>query len=55
MDPTSHIPTVKLFHYLIDAMPLSDDEQKHLESCEHCKSILEDYKTYINGPKPEAA
>ena len=25
MDPTSHIPSVRLFHYLNGSMPLTDD------------------------------
>ena len=31
MDPTSHIPSVTLFHYLNGSMPLTDDERDHLE------------------------
>ena len=48
MDPTSHIPPVTLFHYLIHAMPLTDDEQQHLKTCPHCKSVLDEFDTYID-------
>ena len=47
MDPTSHIPPVKLFHYLIHAMPLSEGERDHLEQCSHCHAVLEEWETYI--------
>jgi len=47
MDPTSHIPPVKLFHYLIHAMPLSEGERDHLEQCSHGHAVLEEWETYI--------
>jgi len=48
MDPTSHIPPVKLFHYLIHAMPLSEGERNHLEKCSHCQAVLEEWERYID-------
>jgi len=47
MDSTSHIPPVKLFHYLIHAMLLSESERDHLEKCSHCQLLLEEWETYI--------
>jgi len=47
MDPTSHIPPVKLFHYLIHAMSLSEDERDHLEKCSQCQVVLEELERYI--------
>jgi hypothetical protein len=55
MDPTSHISSVKLFHYLIDAMPLNDDERHHLDHCSYCQSVVEEYKKYINPAMIRAA
>jgi hypothetical protein len=48
MDPTSHIPSVTLFHYLIHAMPLTEDEQQHLKTCSYCQSVLDEFDTYID-------
>ena len=48
MDPTSHIPSVTLFHYLIHAMPLTEDEQQHLNTCSYCQSVLDEFDTYID-------
>jgi len=47
MDSTSHIPPVKLFHYLIHAMLLSESERDHLEKCSHCQLLLEEWERYI--------
>ena len=47
MDPTSHVPDVKLFHFLIHAMPLSRDEREHLSECSYCQSVVEQFETYI--------
>jgi hypothetical protein len=55
MDPTSHVSTVTLFHYLIDAMTLTDDEHDHLEHCAHCQSVLDEYRKYINPSMIRAA
>jgi hypothetical protein len=55
MDPTSHIPPVTLFHYLIHAMPLTDDEQQHLKTCPHCKSVLDEFDTYVDPRMIHAA
>ena len=55
MDPTSHIASVTLFHYLIHAMPLSDDEQYHLKHCAYCQSVLEEFDTYIDPGMIHAA
>ena len=55
MDPTSHVIPVKLFHYLIHAMPLSDDERDHLSKCSYCQSILEQFDTYIDPGMIHAA
>jgi hypothetical protein len=55
MDPSSHIPQVTLFHYLIHAMPLSDDERAHLENCSYCQSILDEWETYIDPSMIQAA
>ena len=55
MDPTSHIPTATLFHYLIHAMPLSDRELDHLESCAYCQSVLEEWDKYIDPGMIHAA
>ena len=48
MDATSHIPSVKLFHYLNGSMQLTDDERHHLEHCPHCQSVIEEFTTYIS-------
>ena len=55
MDPTSHVPDVKLFHYLIHAMPLSRDERDHLGKCRYCQSVLEQFETYIDRAMIHAA
>jgi len=55
MDPTSHISSVKLFHYLIDAIPLNDDERHHLDHCSYCQSVVEEYKKYISPAMIRAA
>lgn len=55
MDPTSHIPSVTLFHYLIHAMPLGDGEQRHLKDCAYCQSVLEEFDTYIDPGMIHAA
>jgi hypothetical protein len=55
MDPTSHIPLVKLFHHLIHAMPLTEGEQQHLKICSHCRSILDEFDTYIDHSMIHAA
>jgi len=55
MDPTSHIPPVTLFHYLINAMPLSESERDHLKNCPYCQSILEEWDKYINPEMIHAA
>jgi hypothetical protein len=55
MDPTSHVPAVKLFHYLIHAMPLTRDEREHLWKCKYCQSVLEQFDTYIDPAMIHAA
>jgi hypothetical protein len=55
MDPTSHIPPVKLFHYLINAMPLNDEERVHLMKCSYCQSLLEEWEPYAERNRAEAA
>jgi len=55
MDPTSHVSSVKLFYYLADAMPLSDDEHYHLDHCSYCQSLVEEYQPYINSSMIRAA
>jgi hypothetical protein len=55
MDPTSHIAVVTLFHYLIHAMPLTDEERVHLANCSHCQSVLEEWETYIDPGMIHAA
>jgi hypothetical protein len=55
MDPTSHISEVKLFHYLIYAMPLTNDELDHLQRCSHCQSVLQEWDTYIDPGMIHAA
>jgi len=46
---------VKLFHYLIHAMPLSDAEQDHLVNCPYCQSVLEQWETYVDPGMIHAA
>ena len=55
MDATHHVPAVTLFHYLIHAMPLTADEQRHLEICDYCQSVLEQFDTYIDPAMIHAA
>ena len=55
MDPTSHIAPVKLFHYLIHAMPLSESERDHLQKCSYCQSLLEEWDTYVDPGMIHAA
>jgi hypothetical protein len=55
MDHKTHIPVVTLFHYLIRAMPLSDDERDHLAKCSRCQSILEEWDTYVDPAMIHAA
>ena len=55
MDPTSHVSQVKLFHYLIHAVPLTCDERDHLEKCDYCQSMLEQFDTYIDPAMIHAA
>jgi hypothetical protein len=55
MDPTSHISVVKLFHYLIHAMPLTDAERDHLAKCSHCQSVLEEWDRYVDSDMIHAA
>jgi hypothetical protein len=55
MDPTSHVPPVKLFHYLIHAMPLTEEELNHLAHCAQCQSVLEEWDTYIDPQMIHAA
>jgi len=55
MDPTSHISSVTLFHYLIHAMPLSNEERAHLAECRYCQSILEEWDTYVDPGMIHAA
>lgn len=55
MDPTSHISSVTLFHYLIHAMPLSDEERQHLQTCLYCQSVLDEFDTYIDPTMIHAA
>jgi hypothetical protein len=55
MDATSHIPVVTLFHYLIHAMPLSDDERFHLANCSYCQGVVEEWDTYIDPGMIHAA
>lgn len=47
MDPTEHIPDVKLFHYVIHAMPLDADELDHLARCSHCQALLAEFQEGI--------
>jgi hypothetical protein len=55
MDPTTHIASVTLFHYLIGAIPLTDEEALHLQQCADCRSVLEEYRTYIDPAMIRAA
>jgi hypothetical protein len=55
MDATSHVPDVKLFHYLIHAMPLTRDERDHLGKCSFCQSVIEQFETYIDPEMIHAA
>jgi len=55
MDPTSHIPQVTLFHYLIHAMSLSESEKDHLAKCSYCQAILEEWDTYVDPGMIHAA
>ena len=55
MDPTEHVSSVRLFHYLINAMPLTSDERRHLEICSLCQSELEQFDTYIDPAMIHAA
>jgi hypothetical protein len=55
VDATSHIAPVTLFHYLIHAMPISDDERDHLGRCSHCQSLLDEWDTYIDPAMIHAA
>jgi hypothetical protein len=41
-DQTPHIPFVTFFHYLLQAVPLSDDKRNHLENCAECQGIAEE-------------
>ena len=55
MDPTNHIPSVTLFHYLNGSMPLTDDERYHLAHCAYCQSVVAEYKKYIDPAMIPAA
>jgi hypothetical protein len=55
MDPTSHIPSVMIFHYLNGSMPLTDDERYHLGHCAYCQSVVAEYKKYIDPAMIPAA
>src|SRR6266699_1961309 len=55
MDPTNHIPSVTLFHYLNGSMPLTDDERYHLDHCAYCQSVVSEYKKYIDPAMIPAA
>jgi hypothetical protein len=55
VDATSHISTVTLFHYLIHAVALTDDERDHLEKCTYCQSVLAEWDTYIDPAVMRAA
>ena len=46
MDETRHISEPKLWHYLIHAMPLTEDETAHLAECEHCRAVLVEFQPY---------
>jgi hypothetical protein len=46
MDDSLHISEPKLWHYLIHAMPLTEDELAHVEECERCRAILEEFQPY---------
>jgi hypothetical protein len=47
MDPTSHVPIVSLYHWLIRAFPLTREERLHLDSCEHCQEILQELQQVV--------
>jgi hypothetical protein len=49
MDETLHISEPKLWHYLINAMPLTEDELDHLAKCELCQNLLEEFRPYANA------
>jgi len=55
MDPTSHIPSVTLFHYLNGSMPLTNDGRYHLDHCAYCQSVVAEYKKYIDPAMIPAA
>jgi hypothetical protein len=55
MDPTSHISEVTLFYYLINVMPLTNDELDHLRKCSQCQSLLLEWETYIDPRMIHAA
>jgi hypothetical protein len=55
MDSTSHVSPVTLFHYLIHAMPLTDEERDHLSQCSICQSVLDEWDTYIDPGMIHAA
>jgi hypothetical protein len=55
MDHTTHIAAVTLFHYLIHAMPLNDEEREHLAHCSHCQARLEEWDTYVDPAMIHAA
>jgi hypothetical protein len=42
MDPADHISIVNLFHSLIGAISLTDEEKAHLTICGQCKESLEE-------------
>jgi hypothetical protein len=55
MDPASHISPVVLFYYLVNAVPLSDDDQAHLERCSQCQDLLEEFRPYAEAAVARAA
>ena len=55
MDPTNHIPSVTLFHYLNGSMPLTNDGRYHLDHCAYCQSVVAEYKKYIDPAMIPAA
>jgi hypothetical protein len=55
MDPTSHIPSVTLFYYLISVIPLTGADLLHLENCAQCQDLVDEFKTYIDPDMIRAA
>jgi hypothetical protein len=57
--PTSHIPYVTFFQYLLQAVPLNDENRTHLENCAECQALAKELthtdRGMIHQPDPRSA